>query len=359
MSGKIAKEDPTRLSAIQWIKRALSLNIIEIFRRTYGLLLSLTKNCFKIALLVHNSHKAGQNLKLIIMTERLGDIIAAHLTVSALKTDRQNIVWIVRKRFSDILQFNPYLNDILDVSSYTETIFLRYLFPKLDWKNLHIDRNLCNIFGLQIKNKNIIGINIRNYYNFGSLSEIYSLIGLGVRLKGPLKIYPDQKFNVESYLSKIFSNPQLPVIFLHVVSDEAARSWSTEQCLCMSNWIIDNTILNIVELGLTPIHQKSDRIYPLRAELNLAQQAKLLSSGKVFVGVDSGFAHMANALQVRSILLIGAFNKFQDHTPWQLNEHDLVIRSDEQAHNIRAEEIIEHLKEIFNPSKILKTDKKL
>jgi ADP-heptose:LPS heptosyltransferase len=73
----------------------------------------------------------------------------------------------------------------------------------------------------------------------------------------------------------------------------------------------------------------------------------IISQANIFIGVDSGFAHIANAAGIPSILLLGAFGPFKKHVPWLLGEHDIIIRSPNSSNNIRAASVIAAGKRFF------------
>lgn len=69
-----------------------------------------------------------------------------------------------------------------------------------------------------------------------------------------------------------------------------------------------------------------------------------MSEAKLFLGVDSGFSHVANALDIRSIFLLGKFRTFKTYKPWRLASHDFILRTETSAASITAEEVIEAIK---------------
>jgi heptosyltransferase-3 len=49
---------------------------------------------------------------------------------------------------------------------------------------------------------------------------------------------------------------------------------------------------------------------------SLKAYAALIANAALFVGVDSGFAHVANALRVRGVIILGAYRKFPNYFPY-------------------------------------------
>ena len=118
-----------------------------------------------MAAIDHPGRSCHRRLRPIILTGTLGDIIAAQAVLNDLAGPQHDVIWLLKQKYRSILEFNPGLKTTLPVTSYTETIFLKNIFPFLDWKNLEVDGNICHMFGLTIRNKNTAGVNLTNYYN--------------------------------------------------------------------------------------------------------------------------------------------------------------------------------------------------
>lgn len=348
-------EDPTALTPYQWLKRALNLPFREIVTRVFRLTVSVPQNLIKIRRYQYIAASLGKSVHFIALTDRLGDILAAESTVRKIKKSSNYIVWVCQTRFTDLLKFNPEIDAILPVSSYTEMIILRTIDKKNKWTNLHIDGYLCDKFGFRANNKTPSNINLQNYYNFGTLADVYSLIGTGQISNAIPRIYPDRNFNAETFLSKIFDQPENPLLIIHPVSDEAARSWSESQAQVTINWFLENTNFNILEVGLTPVLKPYSKVHLLRDQLALSSQFSLFQKASFFIGVDSGFSHVANASTTPSILLLSNYRNFKNHLPWKLNQYDTVIRNEVSVSRISASIVIDSYKEI--EAKIVKRKK--
>ncbi|OYV33524.1 MAG: hypothetical protein B7Z80_23825 [Rhodospirillales bacterium 20-64-7] len=171
------------------------------------------------------------------------------------------------------------------------------------------------------------------------MADVFSLIGTNHIANARPTIYPDHDFDANDFLSKKFSYPKRPLLLLHFTSDEKCRSWPAAKAKALVEWILLNTNMNVLEFGLTPLLNESDRIYLPRSHLHLAQQMALIKIGNFFVGVDSGFSHLANAFGVPSIFLIGIYRDFSTHLPWHLSDQDRVLRSDRDAYNIPLDDV--------------------
>lgn len=340
-------EDPKSLTLLQWLSRAVALNLRDAKRRILSLIRSFPKNYFRLRRLIKIANAGNRSISAVILTDRLGDIVAAHPAIEAYSKDVGSLIWLVRPRFADILKLNPHVKEVICVSSYTETILLKFLLRRINWKSLQIDGALCNVFGFRVKNPNSHNLNIMNYYNFGALTDIYYLIAHGCK-KGIIpKIYHDDTFDVDAFFVSTFCEPNRPTVIIHSASEEAARSINIDVCQQVASWIEKNTNYNIIELGLDPVLTPTTRICCVQDKLNLSEQAVLMKNSKIFIGVDSGFAHLANAFYIPSLLLIGKYHNFSLHLPWILKDIDYVLRANDYASKIEADQIILHLSNLM------------
>lgn len=338
-------EDSKYLSPLQWLKKGLRLSFREICLRIWRLVISLPRNVFAVRSIAAGNRYKNLKPHFVILTGRIGDIVAAGPTIKQLKQNGEMLIWLIRPQYAGLVRHNPFVDRIVCVSSDTEALLLKKIFKNSKWSNLILDGHLCNVFGTLIKNPVSSGINKENFYHFGSLADVISFIGVGHKARERPELYPDSNFDSQEYLRSIFPEPRKLLIF-HPDSDEFARSWSIDSARKLADRLLQNTDYNILEVGLKPFLIENDRVRCLRGKLPLDSQIKLFLCAQLYVGVDSGFAHVANAVGARSILLIGKYGNFDNHLPWRLNSEDLVIRSGGQTHEISEDEVFDSVRKM-------------
>src|ERR1700751_3396683 len=151
-------EDPHTLTLGQWFSRVLRLPVRELAARSFGLSASTARNLVLLPRLIRRAKKAGRRLRIIVLADRLGDIIAAEPTLRALKNPGDEIAWLVRPRFADLLRFNPEVDHIVPVTSYTEAALLKCLFGRPTWNVLYKHGMSCNVFGFAVNNPNAVNL---------------------------------------------------------------------------------------------------------------------------------------------------------------------------------------------------------
>jgi heptosyltransferase-3 len=315
----------------------------DVFFRILGNYSSLVKSLGCNITRLYRLRRDGAAMTAIILTGRLGDIIAAHAVLPALAAPGKRLIWLARPGYVGLLADNPALHAALPVTSYTEARLLRLLFRNTDFLDLHVDKSVCETFKFSVRNPNRHGIALDNFYHFGTLSDVYCLIATGKPASARPRIVCDPDFDTPPY----FSAPEKPVLAFHTVSEEAQRSWPAAQSKALAAHILSDTDFNICGFGRTPQLIQGPRIATPGDSLTLPQQAALMARCRVFIGVDSAFAHMANAFAVPSILLLGDYRNFTTHLPWHLHRRDILLRTAGDAANIPPERVIAALNDFL------------
>ena len=324
-SNMIAPAAP-ETSAQTWLQRALRLSLRDAFSRIFVLFRSIPRSVLALRREGRLAANNGQALRALILTDRLGDIIAAEPVARHMRNPGERLIWLVQPRYLDLLRFNPELDSIITLSSYTETLLLRRIFRKICWNDLHFDGYRCDRFGIRSHNTVPSGITSDNYYaEERSLADVFALIGLGRVLPERPRVYPDTNFNALAYLTGIFPDPGRPLMIVHFTSDEQVRSWPVALAEEAMAEVLANTNCNILELGLQPYLAPGPRVHGVGTDLPIAAQLGLVGKAVIFCGVDSGFAHVANALGTPSVLLLAQYKNFVRRRPWMTGHEDCIL----------------------------------
>jgi len=284
----------------------------------------------------------NKKLHVIIMIGGLGDIIASEPTIRFIVQPDEHIVILARPTYLSAFEFNPSIDIAIRVDSYVQALILKRIFVSTHFTNLHVDGHRCNMFRIPISNPKSNGITTKNYYENRTLCDVYASVATGNKLPDRPRIYADPDFNVDAYLKEIFTQDKMTILFIHPKATSTIRSLPAELCYAIVDAVLEQTDVKIIELGLDPILVKREgtRVHLPREKLSIGQQKSLLVRGKAFIGVDSGFSHVANAVGMRSLLLLGAFENFPNYFPWKPGKHDIVIRSSGSLNDIPVDNLI-------------------
>ena len=260
---------------------------------------------------------AGELPVAICRIERLGDIVATTAVASHLRRSLGpgvRIAWVCAAEYVPVLEGNPDIDAIFVEPCLTSWMMLRRHLPRDALVvELFLDSDRCGWTGLRVK-QNISGWSIHNYYNNrNSLLAAYSgASGHPV---------PDIAPSLPRFASVREALPRAgrgarPLVAMHFTSRDPARSWPAHSARLFSEAALAAGC-DLVELGnesLVASQLESIKRPPAGGDVSAHLMA--LARADCFVGVDSGFAHCANALRIPSLILLGEFRDFPDYFPF-------------------------------------------
>ncbi|CUS97754.1 Glycosyltransferase, GT2 family [Candidatus Chrysopegis kryptomonas] len=303
----------------------------------------------------------SQNLKNTIkplkigigLIEHMGDIIACEPVSRYLRSKYPDahIVWCVREEYKELIDSNPYIDETLVVDCLTEWIYLKEngLFDQV--VDLHIHNRICPVCNVQLKNINgKIPITGENYFKFGSLLSAFSRsAGLPV-IDGKPNVYIPESVREKINTLKL---PPNYVVF-HCNSNEKIKDWKQENWIKLAKHIVKNYKVQVVEVGTESILEKSDiNFINLCGKTSILETAEVIKRALLFIGVDSGPAHIANAVETFGIVLLGHYRNFQRYNPFTGGYADgtnaeLIYNDLGPAKEIPFERVIEAVDKVFN-----------
>lgn len=123
---------------------------------------------------------------------------------------------------------------------------------------------------------------------------------------------------------------KLPFALIHPIAAFATKQWSTENFAEIAEFLV-NKGLQIVAVGtkkereiLDKMHQLSQVPIQTFDNLTLPQITNLVSRAKIFVGNDSGIAHIAAAVKTPSVVIFGSSNRAH-WSPWTDAPNEVVF----------------------------------
>lgn len=253
-----------------------------------------------------------KDIILINLTEHMGDIVATEPVAAHLRNENPDayIIWCVNKKFGELVKYNPALDAIITVTCIAEWIILKKIIGKMITVfDLHLNGRSCGTYKLTNKNPNTIGITVFNYLGFGNLLDVFSkTAGIhNIKRRTPFFHFsPDKSDEV------VF--PFDYVVF-HPLANDQERNWSNEQWNALLQRILDlYPTVHVVEIGLQSVlSNSSPRFHNLTSKYNLQQVAYIIKRARLFIGVESGFGHFANALGTNSVILFGYYQQYKNY----------------------------------------------
>ena len=259
----------------------------------------------------------SRSLVAIILSEQMGDIIACEPVAREVRRRHPNdyIIWVVRKAYVELVSHHPDLDGYLVEKCPGERVQLLHsgIFDVV--YNLHISHRKCKYCPEDPINPiaDQINLNFDNYYHRGDLLYMFSqAAGLPAMTDDPIMHIPD---DVRQAV-KALKLPEGPIV-IHCQSSHVARDWPAYNWNRLVQWLLETYPYAIVEVGLAPtVTETHPRFHSLCGQLSLLETAEVIRQARLFIGIDSGPAHMANATQTESIILLGQLFDFVDYLPY-------------------------------------------
>ncbi len=314
----------------------------------WHVLVSLMKlACIRIACAV-----TGKKIVVVSLYEHIGDIIACEPVIRHLKQSKKiHLTWAINTSYAELVEKHPAVDTVLRLQSYSEWVFLQNILKSTmklvdQLVDLHIDSRRCKKYGFKLKHKNTS--RHHEYFTSNSLLQAFTRsAGLPELNEAPV-LYLDE--------DQMPPFPTKPYIVVHTQSNNPHKDWQpakwTQLCLELSA-----LGFYVVEVGLNrQIETRSPGFIDFTGKRSLAQIGQLIKTSAFFIGVDSGFAHMANALGVEGRVLMGHyvtgkfhFNYYNPFAGKYADPSYIIYTKHGSLQELEVNEVIDNLLPVLQP----------
>lgn len=250
------------------------------------------------------------------LIEHLGDIVACEPVVRHIKQEHPDaeISWVVRESYRELIDANPLIDRTIAVDCLTDWIKLqahKFFDEVID---LHVNGRICQHCGIpllkQVGDPSITG---DNYFQYGSLLESFCLAaGLPALTESPRVYVPNSVVQAVEGLEL----PDSFVVF-HCASNEEYKDWQRDGWARLARWLMDKHRLSVVEVGLRSVIAAAvDGVIDLCGKTSILETAEVIRRARLLVAVDSGPAHLANAVGAFGVVLLGQIGPFKRYNPF-------------------------------------------
>lgn len=250
----------------------------------------------------------------IALVEHMGDIVAAEPVVRMVRERHPDahLVWVVRRSFRDLIEHHPDIDEAVTVGCLGEWLSLASAPPFDVVYDLHVPGRECNECRMHVVGDGSHDIRIGNYFHHGNLLQIFCrCAGLPLSNDGPRLHRPE---TVARSVDR-FALPE-DFVALHCTSNQDVRDWSTPKWQELVAALSADGIAT-VEVGLKPLVAPGTATHTdLCGRLSLLETAEVIARARVFVGIDSGPAHLANAVGTRGVILLGHYRSYTRYMPY-------------------------------------------
>jgi ADP-heptose:LPS heptosyltransferase len=284
---------------------------------------SYTGNCFSLRHRLANLPlHAAKRRRVVAISQvvHLGDIVACEPVARYIRRLEPEafIVWAVEQRYRELVDNHPDINYILALKCATEWIWFANsgLFDQII--DLNISGRCCPICSIPWIPKNgTHGINYDNYFGQNSLLSAYMRSAGLPPIDEPPNLYLDNK------VQDAVDDLKLPKEFIamHCGSNEKSKTLSSAAWLQIKHHINQKHKLPVVELGLAASLMDGGTIgyRNLCGQLSILESAEVIRRSLMYIGTDSGPAHLANAVGAYAIIALGHYHVFKKYTPYSGN----------------------------------------
>lgn len=291
---------------------------------------------------------AGSSVIGVALIAHLGDIVAAEPLIRKLREAHPDayIIWCVGSAYRELADTNPNCDMTLGLRDLSEWIIVQKSGLLTHSLDLHINGRTClNCRTILQKSTGNPLINLTNYYDFGNLLSIMAQnAGLPIIDDTPALYIPKS-------VSLATDASGLPTRFIciHCKSNDETRDWDIGKWYELILNLIEIHKIPVIEIGLNPsIPNIKHPLFSSRCgQLSILETADLIRRASAFVGIDSGPAHLANAVGTFGIILLGKYRDFSNHMPfsgtYKNGSNAIIIRHNGPTCDIPVPQVTEAL----------------
>lgn len=259
----------------------------------------------------------GRPIIAIMLLEHLGDIVACEPVARYLKQGRKDayLVWGVKHAYREIVEHNPSVDMTLDIHCLSERLRLveAGLFDEVI--DLHFHDRYCSLCSRPLRKTHTEhAINLGNYFSFGGILSALSLSAGLPALDEPPRVY------IPAASVHRIDSLNLPDRFIAVNCSSNAREkdWPAAKWTELADLIMNRFSVSVVEVGNSPVLSFSGhpKHIDLCGRLSILDSAEVIRRASLFIGIDSGPAHIANAVGTYGLVLMGSYLGFERYNPF-------------------------------------------
>ena len=252
----------------------------------------------------------------VFLLEHLGDIVACEPIVRYLKKKNPNayIIWGVKKAYREITENNPNIDRTLLIHCLSERLMLTNygLFDEVI--DLHFSDRCCALCRKPLKKDySLSKIDLKNYFQYGGLlAAMAQSAGLPALDDQPAVYIP------ESAVKKVDSlNLPKEFIVINCTSNAPEKGWLADKWIRLLADIKDKIGMPVFEIGTETFLDPSLMLSrSLCGKLSILVSAEVIRRAKLFIGIDTGPAHLANAVGTFGVIMLGSYLGFESYNPF-------------------------------------------
>ena len=250
----------------------------------------------------------------IALIEHMGDCIAAEPAARWLKAQEHHVTWVSRAPYLELLRGNPNIDEVVEVECLSDWAAMDYEKEYDIVADMHFEGRLCGKTHQPVARRAPGGdVRLENYYDDGR-----SLLGAFCVAAGLPELDTAPKLWLPEGPAPV---PGRYAVF-HCDAVEDWRKWRRDAWRMLA-FDCCAAGLPVVEVGTTRMLAGVRGVTDMTGVLTLGALADAIRGCALFVGCESGPAHMANALQKECLIVSGSYRTWKHYNPYtgRLREH--------------------------------------
>ena len=253
----------------------------------------------------------------IALMDRLGDIVSVE-PVARYARERfpdAPILWFTTAPYAEVVAAFPTIDRVVVVRCMTEWLLLWSAGMFQAVLDLHFTGTYCLDCVISVtKGGPAASITGDRHYHFGNqLATRCRCAGLSPIMQGP-RLVPGAAVRTK------VDTLDLPAAYavIHCAASERVREWTDANWSRLTDFVACQLGVDVIEIGLSPRAVKTEgpRRRSLCGQLSVMETAEVIRRARLFVGIDSGPAHLANAVGTMGVVLLGHFRDHERYMPY-------------------------------------------
>lgn len=272
----------------------------------------------------------------IALLEHLGDIVAAE-PIARLARQRHpthRIIWVTRRANRDLVAAFGGVDQVLVVRCLTEWMLVWSWRPADIVWDLHLRGRICETCHIPLA-KDPSAPDDTSYYRFDNLLDVEC------RCAGLPKLAEPPRFAPPADARPRVDRLGLPdrFVVIHCESSDPKRDWPIDRWETLIAQIQQRYGVSVVEIGSRPkvAGRPGSAVRNLCGSLSVVASAEVIRRATLFIGIDSGPAHLANAVATQGVILLGDYRGFHHYMPYSGGYQDRALADILYANGLVAE----------------------
>ena len=261
-------------------------------------------------------YRSRRPVLVIALIEHIGDIVAAEpiARFARLRHPSHRVIWVTRHANRELVASFSGVDQVLVVRCLTEWMLVwSWGVADIVW-DLHLRSRICETCHIPLA-KDPTAPDDTRYFMFGNLLDVECLCA------GLPKLADSPRFAPPTDVRLRVDHLNLPGRFfvIHCESSDPKKDWPADHWNDLIARVRERYGIAVAEIGSRPKvagREGGPAVRNLCGTLSVVESAEVIRRAALFIGIDSGPAHLANAVGTQGVILVGDYRAFRHYMPY-------------------------------------------